>query len=270
MFKIKEYDLGDQCERIGYYPEVVQDIQESKKQFKTGIKKGYEYVMTREQKDAMNKDRSIQRAKTKIRRITQRYNMRYMWTLTFSKKYLQTFNSVNQNVSNYDTGNVDDVWRLWKSFLKRCKDYGLEFNYIVTLEVQEKRLKETGEKVFHFHFITDKRIPVNRDQAKKSGKKYSMSELWTHGFSFVTFKKSKKKLAHLYVIKYLTKLVDEIGKGQNRYRIKRGLVIPVSEFFVNEFDSFFTTIESEKMAKNSYAVLGDKLEIFWCIYDKSG
>ena len=267
MFKVKQYDLGDQVERVGFYQDVVDEMQENKnKIFTPGNDRGYKYEPSEEQKRQQNIDRALQRAKTKIRRLTQRYNMRYMWTLTFKYKFTEVKNR-NGSVETYDTGDFDSAWHLWKMFLKRCKRAGLDFDYICTIEVQEKRLQKYGEKVYHFHFITNEQIPITWDKARKQGKNYCLADLWGHGYCFVSKKKSEKKLAHLYVIKYVAKLLDEIGTGRQRYRVKQGLEIPVEEFLINNHIDFYLSA-GEEVRKSSYLLLGDKLEIFWLIYDK--
>lgn len=267
MFVVKEYDLGKQKERIGYYQEVV-DAQIQAKNNITTREKGYKHELPDEEKFQLNQDRAISRAKTKIRRLAQRFNMRYMWTLTFAETSVKTFNRVNGKESLYDTGNYDHVWRLWKSFLKRCSDNALVFDYIVTVEVQEQRYEEKGEKVYHFHFITNKVIPVNEAKARKSGKSFNMQSLWGHGHVFVTKKKSKKKLVHLYIVKYLAKLIDEMGSGRQRYRIANGMVVPVEIIAFESHTEMFTSIDSINIVKSRYSLLGDSLEIFWCIYDE--
>lgn len=266
MFKIKEIDLGDQIETIGYYQDVIDGMQEKKNIISNNPKLKYE--VTEEQKQERNKESSIRRSKTKIRRIAQRYDMKYMWTLTFSKKEVKTSNKVNGKESVYDTGEYEDVWRLWKSFLKRCKDHGVEFDYIVTVEVQEKRLEQHGEKVYHFHFITNKQMPVNMKHARKQGLKTCIADLWGHGYVYVTKKKSKKKLVHLYIVKYLAKLIDEMGSGKQRYRAKQGMVLPITETIYPDHTSFFIDYGEESVTNSSYSIMGDTLEIFWKIKDK--
>lgn len=261
VFKVKAYDLGGEVERVGYYQDVVDKITEKRNNPILTDKPKLKFERSEEEKKELNKERSIRRTKTKVRRLAQAYNMRYMWTLTFAKT------EININGRVYSTGDYDDVWHLWKMFIQRCRRNGLDFDYICTVEVQEERYKKYGDKVYHFHFLTNKNIPINYEKAKKSGQKFNMSSLWGHGFVNVQFQKSKRK-AHLYIVKYVTKLVDEMGSGKQRYRVKQGLEVPVEEFFLNDHVEFYLSA-GDNIKRNSYDVLGNKLEIFWMIYSKT-
>lgn len=192
--------------------------------------------LSQEQKDYYNLQRAGFRAKSKIRRTIIKYNMRYMWTLTFATKH---FKDGNGNLK--DAGNLDDVWKVWKAFIKRCKRKGLEFPYIVVLEVQEKREKKYNEKVYHFHFCTSTFIYHSHKVAAKFAKaqkkkdkaatpidvSINMADLWGHGYVYATnFKDDTKQAAAAYLTKYVTKAFEEIeGKGVNRYRISQGLPV---------------------------------------------
>ena len=107
-------------------------------------------TLTQEQKDFYNRQRAGYRMKSKIRRSIIAHNMRYMWTLTFKKKYI-----TDGNGKTKDAGNLSDIWKIWKAFLKRCSRKGLEFPYIVTIEMSEKRKAKYNEEVYHFHFCTN-------------------------------------------------------------------------------------------------------------------
>lgn len=267
MFKVKEYDLGDQVEKVGYYQDVVDSMHASKENFSTSNDRKFKHEKSESVKKQQNKERSIQRARTKIRRLATKHNMRYMWTLTFSKKDVVVHNSRNKKTTTYDAGNYEDAWKMWKRFLERCKRAGLDFDYIVTIEVQEKRLEKYGEKVYHFHFITNKPIPVNNERAKRQGKKYSMQSLWKHGYVYVSLKKACKKTVYRYIVKYIGKLIEEMGTGRQRYRVKNGLGLTIT---VKEYPDHvrFLMENDDCVAKSSYSLLADCLEIFWMITDK--
>ena len=267
MFIVKEYDLGDQVEKVGYYQDVVDSMQASKnREFDSNATLKIKHEKSEEVKQEQNKERSIQRSRTKIRRLAAKHNMRYMWTLTFAKKMVTTHNP-NGQVKEYDAGDYEDAWTLWKNFLKRCKRAGMEFDYIVTIEVQEKRLEQYGEKVYHFHFITNKQIPVNAERAKRQGKKVHMQGLWKHGHVHVSLKKSSKKTVYRYIVKYIAKVIEEMGSGKQRYRVSNGLGITVQVKAFTDHVKFFMENEGA-VASSNYSLLADTLEIFWMITDK--
>lgn len=187
--------------------------------------------LTQDQRDEFNKIRSIQRTKTKVRRLVISQKLRYMWTLTFSSQTVQVKDKL------YNTGVLDDVWTLWKAFIKRCKRVGLDFKYVVTVELQEKRKERTGEKVYHFHFATDTYIPFNAEIAQRHKLNYDIQMLWgkQNGYALVSSSKKRGSFAHLYLMKYITKMFDEAEKGSHRYRCSRGMEIPCEEkMFENE------------------------------------
>jgi hypothetical protein len=253
MFAVKMYDLGDQIEKIGYYPEVVEDMAELRREKKAFMRKdsGYRHEMSREQKDIANKKKSINRTRTSLRRKAQKHGMTYMWTLTFAKK----MNSIGSKV--YDCGDYDTVWKFWRSFLERCRVAGMSFPYVCTVEVQEKRMQRTGEKVYHFHFLTNQRIEID-----------TMQQLWGNGFVFVSHNKSSKKLAHFYLVKYIAKLVEEMGSGRQRYRTSEGLEVPNEIVYYKDHLDYLLSQSVEPTKTANYSVLGDVLEIFWSIVDK--
>lgn len=235
MLRVKQYNMNDKYIDItAIFPKDVYgpklpsygpDLPDNMK------KDSYWNEIAQDEKMELNKMRSIQRTKTKVKRYVIHKNMRYMWTLTFAKKYTPVVNSKGQKI--YDAGSLQDAWHIWKMFLKRCARVGLKFDYIATIEVQEERLKKFGEKVFHFHFATNVNIPINQDFAKRSGKGYSMNSLWKHGIVNVQKQKSKKKFANVYLMKYITKMFDESSKGSQRYRCSEGMFIPTEIKFFN-------------------------------------
>jgi hypothetical protein len=239
---VNAYDLGDQTEFVAYYQGNNQN-NAKKKQGESALDNWIEeseqltietdfdkLAAEAEAKAADNISRSIRRSRTKVRRVCSRYKMKYMWTLTFAAPEVQVINPTNKRVSSFDAGDIQDAWDVWKLFLQRCRKAGLDFSYIATIELQEKRLENHGQRVYHFHFATDKLIPINRLQALKAGKKAWMQKFWTFGHVFVTRSRSRNKLANNYLMKYISKSFDESNlKGQQRYRISEGMRIPVDQ-----------------------------------------
>lgn len=261
MFKVTEYDLNSEVERVGLYQDVVEKMQDRKKIISD--KPRLKYEISEEERKQRSVEASISRARTRVRRLAQRYQLKYMWTLTFKETKVEVKNR-NGSTSYYDTSNIDDVFKLWTSFLKRCSRAGIKFDYICTVEVQEKRLKKYGDKVYHFHFITNKKLPINSVQAIKMGYRKGINELWGHGYTFVSKpRRSQENKVYLYIVKYLTKLIEEMGVGRQRYRVSQGMYIPKEVYFLSSH------IEFLKMGETfTYTVLGDELEIFFQVVKK--
>lgn len=182
--------------------------------------------LTQEKRDQFNKERSIIRTKTKVRRLVISQKLKYMWTLTFAEAVQYD----DEGKIVFDAGNLDHVWLAWKAFLKRCTRAGIKMKYVVTVELQEKRLAKYKEKVYHFHFATDVFIPFDKEAATRNKLDFWMKDnLWDMGFSLVSSGKRQGKFAHLYLMKYITKMFDESVKGSHRYRCARGMKIDVTK-----------------------------------------
>jgi hypothetical protein len=69
----------------------------------------------------------------------------YFWTLTLS------FEASHEYAK-----------KCFSNLLKRLKrHYGKRISYVWVAEIQAKRYHKTGERVIHFHFVTDTRLSVN-------------------------------------------------------------------------------------------------------------
>lgn len=230
----KLYDLGDQYELITFLKG--RDRVTYKKTDDEGnLPPSYEeesiHEYSREEKDRMNQERSIRRSKSQIRRSSKRHKLRYFWTLTFSDQYIDVFHSGNGKKQTYDVGDPAQAWKLWKLFISRCHKSGFNFPYICTMELQEKRLIERGEKCFHFHFVTSVWLPQNQEMARQNNTDFYIEKYWDFGFVKAkgTSKQSWKVTA--YIVKYIAKLFDENMKGKQRYRISENLNVPSECFY---------------------------------------
>lgn len=267
MFKVKQYDLdarhidliavlGAEKRSNDEYMGIGSNEVEYKKRLKWS-------ELDQSIKDKYNKERSIQRTKSKIRRLCISQSMSYMWTLTFASKMV-----VDGNGDTKDAGVLDDAWALWTAFIKRCKRAGLKFDYIVTVEVQEQRLKEHKEKVYHFHFVTNKMMANTPENARDMKREHDIQTLWGHGYVFVSFRrKSQKSLVARYITKYVSKMFDESPKAANRYRCSKGMVIPCQEkFFATELeiDLYMNQLANEKnleLKKEYYPINDGDIEV---------
>lgn len=266
MIRVKTYDMTDKfIDVVATFPKLKCSIHD--KPNENEIKESYWNELDHDTKLSLNQERSIQRTKTKVKRYVIHKDMRYMWTLTFAKKIVPVKSS--KGITNYDAGCLDDVWKIWKAFMKRCERANLKFDYIVTVEVQEKRLETYGEKVYHFHFATNKNLPIDNAFAKKRGMKEGMLSLWGHGSINVQKQKSKKKFANIYLMKYITKMFEATGKGTQRYRCSQNMVIPTRnmwfpteealDFWINKM----AAIKDLKFFKEYYPLSNGNNEVLY-------
>lgn len=278
MFTAKIIDLGREREVVGFY----QDALFAEKEDRLGKSKdAFKTERTREQKDSDNHDRAVRRAKTKIRRLAKRYNMQYMWTLTFRSQTVIEVNPRTKKQTVYDASNWESAWKVFERFIARCRKAGLKFNYICTAEIQEKRQEKYGETVYHFHMATDLYIPQNKMMLKKynySHKKplqYALNDFWTFGNTKVT-KKQSNRFCSNYMIKYISKVFDDIDiKAKQRYRISQGMEIPVVKMEFQSDKELLQWIIRENIPKldkkgnliSKYMILGDRLEVWWYLLE---
>jgi hypothetical protein len=278
MFATKIIDLGREKEIVGYYPDcLVKEIDGLLGPNKDAYKKERPQFW----KDKDNKDRAVRRAKTKIRRLAKRYNMQYMWTLTFAKEKTVLINPVTKKKYIYDCSTWDGAWKLFQRFIARCKKVGLVFDYIATAEIQEERQKKYGETVFHFHMATNLYIPQNKMMLKKYNHshknqlQYSLNDFWTFGHTKVTQKKSNKFCSN-YMVKYISKTFDDISiKARQRYHVSQGMIIPVTKIeFLNHREMIewclkenIPVLDKNGIPVNKYFILGDSLEIWWWLLE---
>lgn len=264
MFTVKKYDLDAR------HVDLVAVIGAEKKDDSDYLAIASDAIINRvkwadldqETKDKYNKERSLQRTKSKVRRLCISQNMSYMWTLTFAEKFHDV-----KGVQK-DAGDLDHAWDFWRAFIKRCKRAGLVFDYIVTAEVQEKRMEEYGEKIYHFHFVTNKMLAVNADIAKDMKKEHNIEDLWGHGFVYVSFrKKSQKSMVARYITKYISKMFDETEKTSHRYRCSKGMVIPCQKMKFQteiEIDMYMHKLAVEKglhLKKEYYPINNGDIEV---------
>lgn len=277
-FAAKLIDLGSQMEIVGYYPDALKQNIEGKL---GPAKDAYKHELSEEFKERDNLNRVVRRAKTKIRRLAKRYNMQYMWTLTFAKQETIVVNPVTKKQYIYDVSTWDGAWKLFTRFIARCHKAGLKFDYIATAEVQEDRLKKYGEKVFHFHMATNLYIPQNKMMLKKYNRShkekmfYSLNDFWTFGYSKATQKKGNKYCSN-YMIKYISKNFEELEiKSRQRYRVSQGMIIPVTKLEFTSHDDMIrwvmrdckTVLDKKGRPVSKYIILGDSLEIWWFLLE---
>lgn len=278
MFATKIIDLGREKEIVGYYPDaLVKKIEGQVGQSKDGYKKEKSEFW----KEKDNKDRAVRRAKTKIRRLAKRYNMRYMWTLTFRSQTVVEINARTKKKTVFDASSWESAWKCFQRFIARCRKVNLKFNYVATAEIQEERKEKTGETVFHFHMATDMYIPQNKSMLKKynhSHKKqlvYCLNDFWSFGFTKVTQKKSNKYCSN-YMVKYISKCFEDISiKAKQRYHVSEGMIIPVSKMEFLDHKEMFKWIMHENIPVldkkgnpvSKYFILGDSLEIWWFLIE---
>lgn len=265
MISVKQYDLDNKhVDIVAVYDfdrQVIDEMYKPIGESRNSENRVKWADLEQDKKDMLNKIRSIQRTKTKVRRLVISQNMRYMWTLTFKTKI-----NVVKGVEK-DAGDLSQAWEMWSAFMKRCKRAGLDFKYIVTVEMQEKRLVKYGEAVYHFHFVTDQPLAVNAKKAKQLKVDVNIEDLWGHGYVFVSSSIRGKSFAARYITKYITKTFEKIGKSSHRYRCSIGMIIPCEKVrFKNELelDIYVNEIANKQgleLHKEYYPIMDGNIEV---------
>lgn len=279
MFTAKVIDLGREREVVGYYPDcLVKEVEGQLGKSKDAYKRERSELFR--EKD--NHDRAVRRAKTKIRRLAKRYNMQYMWTLTFRTQKVIEVNPATKKQTVFDASNWDSAWKCFTRFIARCHKAGLKFRYIVTAEIQEKRKEKYGETVYHFHMATDMYIPQNTMMLRKWNREhpnkklqYALNDFWTFGNTKATAKQSNRFCSN-YMIKYISKVFEDLEiKARQRYRVSEGMVIPVTLIQMDSHKDLMKWVMKENIPKldkkgnlvSKYLILGDRLEIWWFLLE---
>lgn len=185
---------------------------------------------------------ACRKARSRIRRLSINNNLRNMWTFTFAQAGIS---------------DLTDAWKEWSLFNRRMKRNDImPEKWLVTPEVQKGRMLKYGDKVWHFHMITDQYIDIYRCQA-----------VWKHGIVNVVSGNDGGEGAS-YISKYITKEAGEDADrrpGQHRYRKSDGLTYPdPTEYYITdeaEFDELLHTddrvvVASKKIIKDG-VLLGE-------------
>ncbi|MGL6120540.1 MAG: rolling circle replication-associated protein [Fusobacteriaceae bacterium] len=159
-----------------------------------------------ERKAIESMKKSVNRAKTKLRRLIEQNRGKYKQrdkfiTLTIAE------NETNRKDTNYD----------FMKFIQRLKSRYLAFEYIAVLEKQKR-----GSIHYHVLFFGLPYIPSSE-----------LEKLWGKGFVRINVIDTYPELGK-YLVKYLSKDL-ETGRAtkQKRYFTSRGLHQPVEEYNVD-------------------------------------
>lgn len=133
-----------------------------------------------------------------LRRLALRYDMRYMWSLTFGE---------------LAPTELEEAWALWERFRRRARRAGvLPRAWVVVPELQKRG-------VWHFHVITNEFVAYEK-----------VRDLW--GYGFISMTAGSAAGGGGYVAKYMTKSFgegDARPEGVHRYRRSSGLELPEVE-----------------------------------------
>lgn len=156
----------------------------------------------------INREKSAQRAASRIRALIIANDLRFFWTLTYKENVID----------------VEEVNRDFNLFIKRL-EYKLrkKLDYVAVKEVQEERQKKYGHAVWHIHLALN--VYVDKDLLEKT---------WGKGFTFVTKfgpgeNYSIEELAKCasYLAKYIKKDLDKYYmEGKKRYFCSQKLKEP--------------------------------------------
>lgn len=169
-----------------------------------------------EEKAFLNEQRSIQRAKAKIKDYVMTNDFTQFWTLTFSPK------KVNDR---YDDADLIKKFRRWMNKIRERK---CKFDYIAIPERHK-------DGAIHFHVLVADHTLNIIDSGKKdtAGRLiYNLTD-WTYGFSTAVKTDNQRARIANYVTKYVTKHFDSAKAVEPRYICSRGLKTPTVEYNVD-------------------------------------
>ncbi|MBP1154850.1 MULTISPECIES: hypothetical protein [unclassified Paenibacillus] len=150
-----------------------------------------------------NRNKTLQKAKSKIRRLIRTYKLFRFVTLTFAE--------------NMDETRAAD--HEFRKFMKRLQRRYSEFKYIAVREFQDRG-------AIHYHLAVNSFIPQRL-----------LSELWGQGFVWIEKKKGKDDRLANYLVKYITKHAnDERLQGVHSYLCSHGLKLSTVDRYFNSLD----------------------------------
>lgn len=181
----------------------------------------------------------IYRARKKIRLLTEANTEYKDYDTNSSVRPLFVTLTFGKNITS-----IKDANKRFNLFIKRLnyKLYNLKLQpeltrqkYIVVPEIQVKRAKRYGFKVWHYHIIFFK-FPKLTDTHK------FIMDIWGEGF---IFNNTIKNVDHLqnYIAKYISKDIENREKNQKRYFTSRGLKKPQYSLDMKENNNIIEILE---------------------------
>lgn len=150
-----------------------------------------------------NRKKTLQKNKSKIRRLIKTYKLHRFITLTFE-----------ENMEDIKTTDHE-----FRKFMKRLLRRYPDFKYVAVREFQKRG-------AIHYHLAVNSFIPQQQ-----------LHDLWGIGFVWIEKKKGNNDTLASYLVKYITKHAnDERLRGLHSYLCSQGLKL-------NMDDRYFDTLE---------------------------
>lgn len=160
----------------------------------------------------LNRKRTVQKAKGKIRRIIKAYNLDRFVTLTFA-----------ENIQDLKTADHE-----FRKFMKRLARRYHDCQYIAVREFQNRG-------AVHYHIAINKFI-----------KQTELHQLWGQGFVWIERKTKNQQHLINYLCKYMVKHSDdERLKGYHLYLSSQGLKVPYDDKYFNSGDEMVEYLEEQ-------------------------
>ena len=179
-----------------------------------------------EKKKQENQKKADIRAKTKIRELILRNNLKYHWTFHYGEIVEDREKATNDFMNfikrlNYHIRKKENI---------KTVSIGPTMPYVAVMEIQPGRKEKYGDEVIHFHLATDRFLPF-----------WEVHEIWGHGGAWVTPYSGDVVKVATYLTKYITKIGQEgqvRQEEQKRYLRSRGLKEPIREQTVTSESEF--------------------------------
>jgi hypothetical protein len=150
-----------------------------------------------------NRQKTLGKAKSKIRRLVKAYKLYRFLTLTFEENM--------QNIKEAD--------HEFRKFIKRLVRKFPHFRYIAVREFQQRG-------AIHYH------LAVSTYMAHDE-----LTELWRNGFVWIERKKGNPDNLAYYLVKYLTKhSSDERLQGRHTYLCSHGMKLQTADGYFHTVD----------------------------------
>jgi hypothetical protein len=179
-----------------------------------------------------HRQRTVQKAKSKIRRLIKRYSLFRFATLTFA-----------ENVQSVKVADAE-----FRKFQKRLHRRIPEFKYVAVRELQARG-------AVHYHLAINSYV-----------KHQLLDEIWGQGFVWIEKKRGNRDKLSNYLCKYITKYAgDERLKGSHIYLCSQGLELPYQdEYFytITDMMQHLTAAYGEKM-KSKQVLFFEGAQIVW-------
>lgn len=217
------YDLNNDFEAIRYAPGWGGSGKKtSNKETPKGASPNYQ----------RHRERTLQKAKSKIRRLIKCYSLFRFATLTFA-----------DNVQSVKIADAE-----FRKFQKRLHRRIPEFKYVAVRELQERG-------AVHYHLAINSYV-----------QQQLLGEIWGQGFVWIEKKRGNRDKLSNYLCKYITKYAgDERLKGSHIYLCSQGLQLPFQdEYFytITEMMQHLAAVYGDKM-KSKQVLFFDEAQIVW-------